>query len=87
MHIAKPVDPPQLATAGCEAGRSQHGRSVTERLSIATRRYLLGDAVLRVIRLHTGMVLDALEMRDELGRDAIGQIGWNVAEPGPDHVR
>jgi len=28
MHIAKPVDPPQLATAGCEAGRSQHGRSV-----------------------------------------------------------
>jgi len=28
MHIAKPVDPPQLATAGCGAGRSQHGRSV-----------------------------------------------------------
>src|SRR5262249_60332095 len=48
------------------------------RVSIATRRYLLGDAVLRVVRLHAGMVLDALEMRDELGRDAIGQIGWNV---------
>src|SRR5262245_52808283 len=26
------------------------------------------------------MVLDAFEMRDELGRDAIGQIGWNVVE-------
>src|SRR6476660_2820497 len=50
------------------------------RVSIATRRYLLGDAVRRVIRLHAGMVLDALEMRDELGRDAIGQIGWNVVE-------
>src|SRR5437870_13372866 len=53
--------------------------------SIATRRYLLGDAVLRVIRLRAGMVLDALEMRDELGRDAIGQIGWNVVElAGPE---
>src|SRR5215469_15518076 len=52
---------------------------------IATRRYLLGDAVLRVVRLHAGMVLDALEMRDELGRDAIGQIGWNVVElAGPE---
>src|SRR5258706_2917679 len=55
------------------------------RVSIATRRYLLGDAVLRVIRLHAGMVLDALEMRDELGRDAIRQIGWNVVElAGPE---
>jgi hypothetical protein len=54
-------------------------------VSIATRRYLFGDAVLRVIRLHAGIVLDALEMRDELGRDAIGQIGWNVVElAGPE---
>src|SRR5262245_37241464 len=31
------------------------------------------------------MPLDALEMRDELGRDAIGQIGWNVVElAGPE---
>src|SRR6185369_14518058 len=38
-----------------------------------------------VIRLHAGMVLDALEMRDELGRDAIGQVGWNVVElAGPE---
>src|SRR5258705_13825849 len=50
------------------------------RVSIAPRRHLLGDAVLRVIRIHAGMVLHALEMRDELGRDAIGQIGWNVVE-------
>src|SRR5258707_14342158 len=50
------------------------------RVPIGTRRYLFGDAVLRVIRLHAGMFLDALEMRDELGRDAIGQIGWNVVE-------
>src|SRR5262249_11832273 len=63
----------------------QHGRSETERASIATRRYLLRDAVLRVIRLDAGMALDALEMRDELGRDAIGQIGWNVVElAGPE---
>src|SRR5262249_19606574 len=55
------------------------------RVSIATRRYLLGDVVLRVIRLYAGMVLDALEMRDELGRDTIGQIGWNVVElAGPE---
>ena len=54
-------------------------------MSIATRRYLFGDAVLRVVRLHAGIVLDALEMRDELGRDAIGQIGWNVVElAGPE---
>src|SRR5262249_16095930 len=60
-------------------------RGVPERGSIATRRYLLRDAVLRVIRLHAGMPLDALEMGDELGRDAIGQIGWNVVElPGPE---
>src|SRR5258705_4128701 len=55
------------------------------RVNLATRRYLLGDAVLRVIRLHAGMVLDAVEMRDELGRDTIGQIGWNVVElAGPE---
>src|SRR5258705_1498034 len=55
------------------------------RVSIATRRYLLSDAVLRVIRLHAGMALDAVEMRDELRRDTIGQIGWNVVElAGPE---
>src|SRR5262245_52039783 len=41
--------------------------------------------MLRVIRLDARIVLDALEMRDELGRDAIGQIGWNVVElAGPE---